>query len=731
MLPALPATGGDTSRVLERYLQVCVFLVLLSAFGALASTGQLDAFSIFIVSAALLARGILLARDRAWHLSDGWATALTVACIVFYAADLVLISRAFVTATVHLVIFGLVVKLFAKQRNRDHLLLALLAFAMILGAAVLTVQSGFLLTFSVFLLVALPAFMLMEMRRSAGSATVASAGPTRADRPLARTLAALSPALLLFILLAGTGIFFLLPRVSAGYLSAYRPGSDLSTGFSDTVELGRIGEIQQSQSLVMHVQVEGDTTGVHELRFRGVSLAAFDGHTWSNSSAQIILPRTPDGRFIVTPPQARWQKLSHSASPPRSIAYRVLLEPLNSNVFFLPDRPLLLSGNYGLVTMDQGGAVYNVDRERSIALYDGNSDLSRPAPEMLRSTTGTVPAPLAQYLQLPALDPRIPELARRITASAINDYDRAATIEQYLTRQFGYTLQQPQPPPKDPLAYFLFERKQGHCEYFASSMAVMLRSLGIPTRVVNGFRGGQFNDLTGQYMIRASDAHSWVEVWFPQYGWTTFDPTPAGGVPTATDWSRWKLYADAASSFWREWVVNYDASHQQNLGEQAVRNSRRLVEQTRQNWHARYEHLLRLARRTRNVVVRYPGLWISGALALLLGVLLIAQRRHLQLGLQRRRLLQHPQSAPRLAATVWYERMTSALGRRGWRKTPAQTPAEFVHSIPISHLHDSVGRFTRHYERARFDESTEDASKLPELYEEVAVHARQPEAQSR
>ena len=96
---------------------------------------------------------------------------------------------------------------------------------------------------------------------------------------------------------------------------------------------------------------------------------------------------------------------------------------------------------------------------------------------------------------------------------------------------FGYTLEIPRVAPRDPLADFLFVRKRGHCEYFASSMAIMLRTLGIPSRVVNGFRTSEFNDLTGNYVIRASSAHSWVEAYFPGYGWVSFDPTP--GSPWA------------------------------------------------------------------------------------------------------------------------------------------------------------------------------------------------------
>ncbi len=167
---------------------------------------------------------------------------------------------------------------------------------------------------------------------------------------------------------------------------------------------------------------------------------------------------------------------------------------------------------------------------------------------------------------------------------------------------------------KDPIANFLFERKQGHCEYFASSMAVMLRTLGIPSRVVNGFRSDEFNDLTGNYVVRAKDAHSWVEAYFPGYGWQTFDPTPAGNSGTPQGWSRLALYVDAMASFWRDWVVSYDTSHQYALGQAAFSGTRGLWENAR-NWaRDHYESMLNWARRSQDRVEHSPARWaILGA----------------------------------------------------------------------------------------------------------------------
>jgi hypothetical protein len=339
-------------------------------------------------------------------------------------------------------------------------------------------------------------------------------------------------------------------------------------------------------------------------------------------------------------------------------------------------------------------------------------------------TPNTVPGSLAHYLVLPPLDNRISKLAENISAAAPNNYDKAVAIERYLRTHFGYTLDLSRTVPRDPLAYFLFERKKGHCEYFASSMAVMLRSLGIPSRIVTGFRGGEFNDLTGQYVVRASNAHSWVEAYFPTYGWVSFDPTPGGDLETRMGWSRLSLYIDAAASFWREWVINYDVTHQQTLGEGANQSRRRMYNELRQWYSRNYQALLESARRTHKQITHSPGRWVGGSLAVI-GILIILMNvRPIIRALANRRLRAHPDRAPRESAALWYDRMLRRLARRGWRKSPGQTPHDFVAAIREPVLQKKVASFTRAYESARFGRSVDDARALPELFEEITAGER-------
>src|SRR5258708_856484 len=207
---------------IRRYFDVALYLLIFTGFGTLASTGRLDAPTVLLVTLALLIRGYALARRRQVLLSERWTNILTIACVGFYIADDFLISRAFLGATVHLVLFVMLVRLFSAQRDRDHYFLAVLSFLMVLAAAVLTVDSTFLIALAGFVLLAVAAFVLMEMMHSLKKSPVLACDPRvqNAHRKLSFAIAIVTPVLLLLIFVGGTGIFFLLPRVSAGFMSA-------------------------------------------------------------------------------------------------------------------------------------------------------------------------------------------------------------------------------------------------------------------------------------------------------------------------------------------------------------------------------------------------------------------------------------------------------------------------------------------------------------------------------
>src|SRR6202162_678392 len=346
-------------RAMSIYFEISLYLLVLMGFGALASTGGPGLPTTLLVGTALAFRGYLLAERRRIVFSERWTTPLTIGYFAFYATDYFVLSRSFMTATVHLVLFAVVVRSFSLRRDRDYTMLAILAFLMVLASAVLTVDSVFLLFFAGFILVGVATFILMEMRRSGGAARFQArqSSDTQEPRRLAFSLARVTPALVLMILVGAAAVFFLLPRTSAGYLGGYSFGTDFSSGFNDRVQLGRIGQIQQSNAVVMHIQIDDDPHGRYALHWRGVALTNFDGRSWSSPHAQYVLQREADGSFAVPRTQAAPGRSYHL------IHYRVLMEPIGTNVFFLAPWARRVRGAYRAVHIDRGGGGYAFVRE--------------------------------------------------------------------------------------------------------------------------------------------------------------------------------------------------------------------------------------------------------------------------------------------------------------------------------------------------------------------------------
>jgi transglutaminase-like putative cysteine protease len=148
----------------------------------------------------------------------------------------------------------------------------------------------------------------------------------------------------------------------------------------------------------------------------------------------------------------------------------------------------------------------------------------------LRRAANTYPDYIrAKYLQLPSTLPqRVRDLAHKVAGEQTDPYDKAETIEAFLRTTYRYapTVRAP-PPGRDPVDFFLFDLKEDFCEYFASAMVVMLREVGVPARVVEGYTAGTLDPASGKFQVKELDAHAWVEVYFPQYGWIEFEPTPS------------------------------------------------------------------------------------------------------------------------------------------------------------------------------------------------------------
>ncbi len=180
-------------------------------------------------------------------------------------------------------------------------------------------------------------------------------------------------------------------------------------------------------------------------------------------------------------------------------------------------------------------AVYSQNPIERGAQYTLVADVSTASEERLRAAATTYPDWVRKrYLQLPAHQPaRIADLARQLVtdAGATTPYDKAKVIESYLRANYKYDTHVTRPPPgTDYVDYFLFDNKTGFCEYYSTAMVVMLRTLGIPAREATGFAPGEQDKDSGEYVVRESSSHAWPEVYFPEYGWIEFEPTPSQGV---------------------------------------------------------------------------------------------------------------------------------------------------------------------------------------------------------
>ncbi len=467
------------------------------------------------------------------------------------------------------------IKVWQVKGDRDWLFIHLISFfSVLLATAVGTspIQFLLLLLYLCFTLIALVCFAgrrfwqrLADKSRNDLAAKRVSYSHSEDDDGgilRSRRVFAIAGCLVFAVLTLALPIFLLAPRLERSVYARATGNVGGFVGFSEHLRLGQIGRIQRNDEIVMRVRLDEQSKAPDVLRWRGVAFDVFDGREWSRSDNSIVQ---------VTTVRSELFNLGTVRGTSRLVGQSVFLEPLDTATLFAAPRVVAVEGALPYVRVDSEGGLTTRPHPSERLAYRAYSDTAKPTPEALRADRRRYAPDDEKYLKAPpTLDPRVAQLAKEIVSSGNTPsrYDAARAIETYLRESFDYSLDM-QARGSDPLADFLFRVRAGHCEYFASAMAVMLRTQGIAARVVNGFQAGRYNRTANVYVVRQSDAHAWVEVYFPDTGaWVDFDPTPYVGRPgsDAGDGdSAFSEYAEALETLWVQYVATYGQQEQRAL----------------------------------------------------------------------------------------------------------------------------------------------------------------------
>ncbi len=418
---------------------------------------------------------------------------------------------------------------------------ALAGLLMLSGGAALSADLGFLPCLCAYTFCTSLALVLGEVERAAPAGAALPAGPSFR-----------AAAVLTGVALVGGVLFFVaFPRLSWN-LAARRGGQSFAgavVGLSDRVRLGGTGELKSNPRIVLRAQLDPDpgvdTLGAYWVAYR---FDAFDGIEWRGQARA--------GRPL--------QRLTLAQGGGAGIISQhiELLPAYGSRTAVAIDHPVQFSmATAQLPSYSARTALVPVGDES--VRFDGvASGFSYYASSVLRGApTAADAATRGRRLALPPrLDPRVPALARELAGNATDPVQIARRLEQRLQQRYRYTLELPG-SVEDPLADFLFQRRAGHCEDFATALAILLRTLGIPTRVVTGFYGGE--RAASEYVVRAGDAHAWVEADVPG-GVLRLDATPAENRSAASaTLLGWLLRAyEALEVRWVHGVVDYSFADQ-------------------------------------------------------------------------------------------------------------------------------------------------------------------------
>lgn len=557
-----------------RLQKVVTYVLALLGLSALSFGGELPLGSLLLLGVGFVLSWFC---EGPWFARPGWTkawTALLPFALVVQIARALLFESGWLAVAMEFAGLLTISRLANRRSAADYQQIAMLAFVQLIAATVLTTDVGYAVLFVAFVVVTPWVLTFAHLRREIERnypAQPDARGGTDLSRVLSSKRIVGAPFLLWTLLLSvpmlamTLALFVIFPRVGLGMVNFGTSRGQHVAGFGNNIELGQFGVIRSDPTVVIRLTPDRQLSPVEEaryLRLRGTAFDRYDGRTWTRSNDAAV-PMSRLNEYFALKRMAK----------PEDRRFKVILERLDEPVLFLPH------GSVGVRIPSRGfpgGPRDRVELTRGHGFdlrFRGSDDIGLFYEALISSDIHEFDVPVAhdldddRYLGLPKGHEQVYALARELTKDLEDPRAKAARLLMYLRDggRFQYTTDMPDTGKRAPLEFFLFEAKKGHCEYFATALAIMLRAVGIPSRNVTGFVGGKFNPYGGYYAVRQADAHSWVEALMPGRAWVTLDPTPATRLEHGpNDWLLRDLSAmvDAARAYWMTRVVGYDVRAQ-------------------------------------------------------------------------------------------------------------------------------------------------------------------------
>jgi len=699
------------------------FLLALSGFFSLILTGNLPplivipglmAYAINLVQ--LLTGGNAIFSKRTWY-------GMTLVVFILFIIDTLWISQSILKATTHFLIFLMINKLFNLLTAKDYLQLYLISFLQLLAASGLSPGFSYAVSFLIFLILAVWTLILYHLQReveihekhrntpSLNDPLATHAPEHGLERVITLPFFTATNIIAISAFTIALVLFFLIPRIGTGMFHRGDTETVKVSGFSDSVRLGTIGPLKLDPTVVMRVVLlERGKKWKAPLYLRGTAFDFYDGLTWRNSlSPKYPLPKTHPKGFLVAKGKKEGTRIHQE----------IISEPLDTPILFGFSEVTAIRGPFSTLFTDGMGTLSLPFTPISRFSYSATSILPMEPDKIKEISQKKIPPEIRKiYLQQPRSMDRVQTLAQKVAGDFESSLQRAIAVEGFLKINFGYSLDIPPSSLNNPVEEFLFNRKTGYCEHYASAMVLMLRTLGIPARMVSGFLPTEWNEYGNYFTVRQRDAHTWVEVFFPGSEWITFDPTPPVGLSGGLGpFSAFANYMDTLRLKWDRYIIQYSFRDQA----QVVKTLRENATTVQMKIHQFFGKLLSVYQSLKfsvnpkgNFLFMLPFLVILMTVAVFFFIHKSRKLKSQNESAQEKFKKNSKQVLP------LYSKMLAILKEHGFFKESHQTPDEFLRAMRLqeSPLTPTATEITHLYTRIRFGQApflSEEKHQISEL----------------